>query len=108
MHVFYLGAEVESLDQKDDGSVMQNLVWSARRRAAPPMSVEATLKQRDLRYGDRRSNAGKWPTWLLPLARKGISPAICCLFNVIIRSASSGNNFIPQTAIVNSIFPSVT
>jgi hypothetical protein len=105
---FLLGVVAEVLDQQDDGAVMQDLVWGARRRIDDPMSVEATLKQRVLRYDNRRSNAGKGPAWLLTLARGRIFPATRRILNVFIRSASPGNSFISQAAIISSVSPGVT
>ena len=105
---FYVGVVVESLDQQDDGAVMQDLVWGAKRSTDTPMRVEITREQRGLLHDNRLSNAGKGPAWLLTLAGGGIFPAVRCTLNVIIRSASPGNNFISQAEIVSSVSVVVT
>ena len=39
---------MERLDQQDDGAVMQDLVWNARRCINDPVDVEIALRQRDV------------------------------------------------------------
>ena len=99
---------MERLDNQDDGAVMQDLVWGARRWTDDPVGVEITLGQRDLRHGSRRSNAGKETAWLMNLAGLGIPQVVRRTLNVVIPSAIPGNSFIPQAVTVSKNAPGIT
>ena len=98
---------MERLDNQDDGAVMQDLVWGARRWTDDPVGVEITLGQRNLRHGSWRSKAGKETAWLMTLAGVRIPPAVRRTLYVVIPRAISCNSLISQTVIVSSNAPRI-